>query len=66
MVFSRSYRMLKQSLLALGLLGILSDASVAADAVGDIPAAPVVNDVAPAFPGTVFMSVPPPVMAGTA
>ncbi|MGV1776433.1 outer membrane protein [Agrobacterium fabrum] len=41
--------MLKQSLLALGLLGILSGVSVAADAVGDIPAAPAVNDVAPAF-----------------
>jgi outer membrane immunogenic protein len=41
--------MLKQSFLALVTLGLLSGAAVAADAVSDIPSAPAVNDVAPAF-----------------
>lgn len=41
--------MLKQSFLALAVLGILSSAAVAADAVSDVPAAPVVGDGAPSF-----------------
>ncbi|MCZ4431649.1 porin family protein [Agrobacterium sp. SOY23] len=41
--------MLKQSFLALAVLGILSSAAVAADAVSDVPAAPVVDDGAPSF-----------------
>ncbi|CUX62083.1 MULTISPECIES: outer membrane protein [Agrobacterium] len=41
--------MLKQSFLALAALGVLSSIAVAADAVSDVPAAPVVEDVAPAF-----------------
>ncbi|MBO9654819.1 MAG: porin family protein [Agrobacterium tumefaciens] len=41
--------MLKQSFLALAVLGILSSAAVAADAVSDVPAAPVVDDGTPSF-----------------
>ncbi len=41
--------MLKQSFLALAALGVLSGAAFAADAVSDVPAAPVVDDAAPAF-----------------
>ncbi|MCZ7464513.1 porin family protein [Rhizobium rhizogenes] len=41
--------MLKQSSLALVALVAFSSTAVAADAVSDVPAAPVVNDVAPAF-----------------
>lgn len=41
--------MLKQSFLALAALGVLSGAAIAADAVSDVPAAPVVNVAAPAF-----------------
>jgi outer membrane immunogenic protein len=41
--------MLKQSFLALAALGVLSGAAIAADAVSDVPAAPVFDDAAPAF-----------------
>ncbi|KJF71335.1 outer membrane protein [Agrobacterium arsenijevicii] len=41
--------MLKQSFLALVILGVLSGAAVAADAVSYVPAAPVATDAAPAF-----------------
>jgi outer membrane immunogenic protein len=41
--------MLKQSILALVALGMLSGAAVAADAVSDVPVAPVATEAAPAF-----------------
>ncbi|MCW0982346.1 porin family protein [Agrobacterium sp. BT-220-3] len=41
--------MLKQSFLALVTLGVLSGAAIAADAVSDVPVAPVATDAAPAF-----------------
>ncbi len=41
--------MLKQSFFAFAVLGVSYGLAAAADAVSDIPSAPVVNDVAPAF-----------------
>ncbi|MDZ7927066.1 MAG: outer membrane protein [Agrobacterium sp.] len=41
--------MLKQSFLALVALGLVSGAAIAADAVSDVPVAPVATEAAPAF-----------------